>query len=51
VKICGHCDQAIKPGEQYTEYPIDSPSLAGTTIYRHDHPCRTVPRGDGVSRS
>jgi hypothetical protein len=47
VKICGRCDQMIEPGEQYTEYPIDSPSAAAPTVYWHDHPCRPVPTQTG----
>lgn len=41
--ICGHCDQAINPGEPYTEHPIDAPSLAGTTVYWHTERCPEVP--------
>jgi hypothetical protein len=35
VKICAKCDQTIKPGEPHDEIPVESLSLAGTTLYRH----------------
>lgn len=43
MKICGRCDRAIKPGEKYTKYNIHSASGGGTTVYRHDEPCKPVP--------
>ncbi|WP_258564741.1 hypothetical protein [Streptomyces himalayensis] len=35
MKICAKCDQVIRPDEPHDEIPVDSASLAGTTMYRH----------------
>ncbi|MFE9764599.1 hypothetical protein ACFYPC_08730 [Streptomyces sp. NPDC005808] len=43
MKICGRCDEPIRPGQPSTEHPIDSPSLGGTVVYRHVQECRRVP--------
>jgi hypothetical protein len=42
VKICGRCDQPISKGQPHSEHRIDSPSLGGTTVYRHVYRCKRV---------
>ncbi|NMI57112.1 hypothetical protein [Streptomyces sp. RLA2-12] len=43
MKICGRCDEPISKGQPHSEHRIDSPSLGGTTVYRHLWNCRRVP--------
>lgn len=41
--ICDRCQEPILKGQTYREYPIDSPSGAGTTVVIHKADCRAVP--------
>ncbi|MFC8201264.1 hypothetical protein ACFUTV_38590 [Streptomyces sp. NPDC057298] len=43
MKICGRCDQSIRPGQPYTTHDIPSPSGPGATVYRHVAVCKPVP--------
>jgi hypothetical protein len=35
MKICGRCDQTIKPGEPHTEHDIHAPTGPGSTVHWH----------------
>jgi hypothetical protein len=41
--ICERCDEPIRAGERYSEYPVDSPNGAVPNVVLHDSPCRPAP--------
>jgi hypothetical protein len=43
IKICGDCQQSIRPGEEFRSYPIDAASAVAASVYFHKRPCRKLP--------